>query len=59
MELNYFLNTDADWIITQKWNQKSTDVRDIFKLIPITAETGTWRVDSFFCTNHLISACDH
>lgn len=46
MELNYFLNNAADWIITQQQNQKSTDVTDIFKLITNTSQQkqahGAW-----------------
>lgn len=46
MKLNYILNNDADWIITQKQNQKPTDVTDIFKLITNTSQQkqahGTW-----------------
>lgn len=38
VERNYFENNDADWIITQKENQKSTDVTDIFKLITNTSQ---------------------
>lgn len=46
MELNYFLNNAADWIVTQQQNQKSTDVTDIFKLITNTSQQkqahGAW-----------------